>query len=146
MAIIDKDHNKWYKVDRDKDTHIGLKLPVVLDNIDNASTKTTLEAAKQNIYNLCNTESGERIFQPGLGIQIKKFLFEPFTEDTVNAIKQTLLESINYWLPYLKLISIDVKMYDNNAGDYRNRMLISVHFSLKRDPNTHESIQITVGE
>ena len=146
MAIIDKSLNKWYKVDRDKDTHIGLKLPVVLDNIDYASTKTTLEAAKQNIFNLCSTELGERVFQPGLGIQLKKFLFEPFTDDTVNAIQETILESVDYWLPYLKLKNIEVKMYDNDAGDYRNRMLISVHFSLKRDPNTHESVQITLGE
>ena len=143
MAIIDKKSNQ-YKIDRDDSVFIGLKLPLVLDNGELASTKQTLEAVKQNLFNLCSTELGERVYQPGLGIQLKKFLFEPFSEDTVNSIQETIVSSIDYWLPYLKLNNIEVKMYDNGAGDYRNRMLISVHFSLKRDPNTHESIQITV--
>ena len=46
--ILDKNHNKWFKVDRDETTFIGLKLPLILDNGEEASTKTTLEAVKQN--------------------------------------------------------------------------------------------------
>ena len=81
MAIVD--NNNQSVVDRDDAVSIGLKLPIVLDNGQLASTKTTLEAVKQNILNLCNTEVGERVMQPTLGVRLKRFLFEPFTEDTV---------------------------------------------------------------
>ena len=146
MAIIDKNHNKWFKVDRDETTFIGLKLPLILDNGEEASTKTTLEAVKQNVLNLCSTEQGERVMQPSLGVMLKKFLFEQFSEDVVTQVQNVIIESMNYWLPFVKLNNITVKMSDNNAGDFRNTMEINVYFSLNKDPSTHESVQIIVGE
>ena len=146
MAIIDKNHNKWYKVDRDEKKHVGLKLPIILDDIDIASTKTTLEAVKQNVLNLCSTENGERVMQPNLGVVLKKFLFEPFTEDLVIRIQNTIVDSMNYWLPFVILNDINVNMSQSEAGNFRNTLEISVHFSLKKDPDTHESVQITVGD
>tara|TARA_Y100000593_G_C4280324_1_gene322454 strand:- start:1005 stop:1445 length:441 start_codon:yes stop_codon:yes gene_type:complete len=146
MAIIDKNHNKWFVVDRAEQVSIGLKLPLILDNGEFSSTKTTLEAVKQNVLNLCSTERGERLMQPNLGITLKKFLFEPFTEDIVAEIQNTVKDSMNYWLPFVSLDDISVKMSDNKAGDFRNTMELSVHFHLKKDPSTHESVQIKVGE
>ena len=107
-----------------------------------ASTKTTLEAVKQNVLNLCSTETGERVMQPNLGIALKKFLFEPFSEDTVFQIQNVIVESINYWLPFVVVNDIQVKMSDSE----KSTMSVSVNFSLKKDPNKHESIQISVGE
>ena len=53
MAVVDPKHSSQYLVDQDEDQFIGLSLPLILDNGANASTKTTLEAVKQNIFNLC---------------------------------------------------------------------------------------------
>jgi|TARA_R110000824_G_scaffold207573_3_gene393045 phage baseplate assembly protein W len=142
MAIVD--NNNQSVVDRDDAVSIGLKLPIVLDNGQLASTKTTLEAVKQNILNLCNTEVGERVMQPTLGVRLKRFLFEPFTEDTVLQVQDIILESVNYWLPFVNLNDIQVKMSDNESGDFRSAMEISINFSLKRDPETLEMIQVTV--
>tara|TARA_Y100001963_G_scaffold153552_1_gene240542 strand:- start:715 stop:1155 length:441 start_codon:yes stop_codon:yes gene_type:complete len=146
MAIIDKNHNKWFIVDRNDEINIGLKLPLVLDNGEFASTKTTLEAVKQNVLNLCSTEVGERVMQPNLGITLKRFLFEPYSEDLVAQIQHTIMGSIKYWLPFVKLNKVDVRMSANEAGDFKNTMEIDIHFNLKKDPSTHESVQIKVGE
>jgi phage baseplate assembly protein W len=146
MAIIDKSQNKWYTNDRDENVSIGFRLPLILDNGELASTKTTIEAVKQNILNLCSTELGERVMQPGLGIMLKKFLFEPFTEDIVSQVQNTIVESMNYWLPFVLLRDIKVRMSEVTAGNLNNTMEVSVIFSLRKDPNTHESVQIIVGE
>ena len=146
MAIIDKSQNKWYTNDRDENVSIGLRIPLVLDNGELASTKTTIEAVKQNILNLCSTELGERVMQPNLGLRLKRFLFEPFSEDIVTQVQNTILESINYWLPFVLLRDVKVRMSESTAGDLNSTMLISVIFSLRKDPNTHESVQIIVGE
>ena len=146
MAIIDKNHKKWLQVDRDERTYIGLKLPLVLDNGEVASTKTTIEAVKQNLLNLCSTELGERVMQPNLGLRLKRFLFEPFDQDLVDKVQNTIVQTINYWLPFVRLLDINIKMSDSTAGDLRNTMIIKIIFSLKKDPNTHESVQIIVGE
>tara|TARA_R100000700_G_C3136283_1_gene119643 strand:- start:410 stop:847 length:438 start_codon:yes stop_codon:yes gene_type:complete len=142
LAIVDKNNKNWYVVDRDEDTFIGMSLPLTFDG-DNP-TKTTLESVKQNVLNLCSTEMGERVMQPNLGVRLKRFLFEPFSEELIFQVKEVVNESINYWLPFVKINDIRVQMSDNDTGDFRNAMEISVDFSLIKDPNTHESVQVTV--
>ena len=84
--------------------------------------------------------------QPGLGIGLRKYLFEPFSEDISFQIKNTIVESMNYWLPFVQLNNINVKMSDNKAGDFSHVMEILIDFSLKKDPTTNDSVQITIGE
>tara|TARA_Y100000593_G_C4264110_1_gene313825 strand:- start:761 stop:1186 length:426 start_codon:yes stop_codon:yes gene_type:complete len=141
LAILDKSKNNFV-VDRDDSKSIGLKLPLVLDNGTLASTKTTLDAVKQNIISLLNTEIGERVMQPKLGVKLKKFLFEPFTENVILQVKDVIIESMNYWLPFVVVNGIEVEMSESE----KSTMNISVNFSLKKDPNKHESIQVIVGE
>ena len=147
MAIIDTSKLKTPNLfDRDEAVSLGLKLPMTFDNGYDASTKTTLEAVKQNILNLCSTELGERVMQPNLGVSIKKYLFEPFSEDLVVQVQDTIVESMNFWFPFVQLNDIRVKMSDNNSDVGRSTMEISVDFSLKKDPSTTESVQLTIGE
>jgi len=146
MAIVDKSRLKTPNVfDQDESVALGLKLPMTFDNGYDASTKTTLEAVKQNVLNLCSTEIGERVMQPNLGVSIKKYLFEPFSEDLVVQVQDTIVESMNFWLPFVQLNDIRVKMSDNNSDVGRSTMEISVDFSLKQDPTSTESVTLTVG-
>ena len=144
MAIIDK-KQYTYIADRDELQSIGLKLPLTLDNGELGLTKTTIEAVKQNVFNLCSTELGERVMQPNLGVSIKKYLFEPFSEDLVVSIQDTIVESMNFWLPFVQLNDIRVKMSDDNSDVGRSTMEITVDFSLKQDPTSTESVTTTVG-
>ena len=84
MAIIDKNTKNWFLVDEDENQFIGLTLPLVLDSGELASTKTTLEAVKQNVLNLCSTDAGERVMQPNLGLRLKRFLFQPAGNQEIN--------------------------------------------------------------
>ena len=146
MAIIDTSKLKTPNVfDRDEAVSLGLKLPMTFDNGYDASTKTTLEAVKQNVLNLCSTELGERVMQPNLGVGIKKYLFEPFSEDLVVQVQDTIVESMNFWLPFVQLNDIRVKMSDNNSDVGRSTMEISIDFSLKQDPTSTESVTLTIG-
>ena len=73
MAIIDK-KQYTYIADRDELQSIGLTLPLNLDNGEAGLTKTTIEAVRQNVLSLCNTEAGERIMQPSIGLNLRQFL------------------------------------------------------------------------
>ena len=146
MAIVDLSKFKHPNIiDQDELISIGLKLPMSLDNGYDASTKTTLEAVKLNVLNLCSTELGERVMQPNLGISIKKYLFEPFSEDVVVQIQDTIVESMNFWMPFVQLNDIRIKMSDDIGDIGRSTMEISVDFSLKQDPTSTESITLTIG-
>ena len=145
MAIVDKNINNWFNVDRDQDVFIGLSLPIQFDEYGHP-TKTTLEAIKMNLLNLCSTEEGERVMQPNLGVRLKRFLFEQFNAVLVSQIQNVVTESINYWMPFLVIRNIDVWMDDDISGDYKHKMNIKVEFFINKDPSTHESVEITVGD
>ena len=66
MAIKDKSR-KPYILDNDSNVKIGIDLPIRRDSGEDgffASTSTTIEAVKNNIRNLLQTNQGERLFQP----------------------------------------------------------------------------------
>jgi phage baseplate assembly protein W len=80
-----------------------------------------------------------------LGCRLKRFLFEPFSEEMVAQIQDVIIESLNYWLPFVLIRYIDVKMSDNMTADSYSKLKISVAFSLEQDPGTQESIELTIG-
>ena len=89
MAIRDTSR-KPYIEDNDTKVKIGIDLPIRRgDDLDGffATTSTTIEAVKNNIRNLLQTEEGERFFQPNLGIGLRKILFnikqDPNTLDSI---------------------------------------------------------------
>jgi len=146
VAIRDINKTKKpYIVDRDEDIYIGIDMPFHRGNDKNgmfASTSTTLEAVKVNVLNLLQTELGERVMQPNLGIRLKQFLFDPFTEDVRVAIENSIVDTFSYWLPFVTITTLDIGM----SNDNNNTLRVFVEFVLNRDPTTTESVQVTIGE
>ncbi len=146
MAIIDKTKTKKpYIADRDEDVYIGIDMPFHRGDDRNgmfAATSTTLKAVKVNAINLLQTELGERVMQPNLGIRLKQFLFDPFTEDVRVAIQNSIIDTFSIWLPFVTIVALDVGMSEDN----NNTLKVFVEFVLNRDPTTTESVQVTIGE
>ena len=143
MAIKDTNKTKKpYIVDRDEDVYIGLDFPLHRGDDRNgnfAATFTTLEAVKVNIRNLLQTELGERPMQPNLGIKLKQFLFEQFDENIELSIQNSILDTFSVWLPFITIITLDVKMSESNT------LNIFVEFVLNKDTNTVESVEVEIG-
>ena len=78
MAIKDTSRKPFIE-DNDTNVKIGIDLPIRRDDGLGgffASTSTTIEAVKNNIRNLLQTNEGERFFQPNLGLNLRTLLFE----------------------------------------------------------------------
>ena len=148
MAVIDPSKiKKPFVEDRDDDISIGLDYPLHSGiNGMFASTTTVLEATKHNIRNLLLTELGERVMQPTLGVKLRKYLFEPFTQDIQMAIRNNIIDTFSYWLPYITILELTVGMSETTASIENNRLNIFVKFGLNKDINATESIQVTIGE
>ena len=67
--------------------------------------------------------------QPNLGVKLRQFLFEPYSEDMVFNIQNVMTESLMYWLPFITINDIKIKMSDNQSGDFINLLEVSVIFS-----------------
>ena len=147
MAVLDTSKKPFIQ-DRDDNIFIGIDLPFHKSEGSEgyfASTSTTIDAVKNNVRLLLSTEKGERIFQPNLGVGLRRFLFEQITNETTIAIQDEIIESFNFWLPFVKIKDIQVK-FSEADGIEPNQIYINVIFNLSKDPNTLESVQVQIGE
>ena len=143
MAIKDTT-KKPYIVDRDDKIFVGIDLPFrKSEGRDGwfASTTTTIEAVKNNIRNLLNTNQGERLMQPNIGINLRKYLFNQITSGTLAQIQEDILSVFRKWLPFVEVRNIELK-----SNDSFNMISINIVFNIKQDPDTLDSVQIAVTE
>ena len=104
MPILDRRKDRFVE-DQDTRVSVGIDFPFArVPNQDGyfKTTKTTVESIKNNIRLLLHTESGERVFQPNLGMNLKQFLFEQITEDTSIQIENDIVEVFETWLPFVE--------------------------------------------
>jgi phage baseplate assembly protein W len=147
MAIRDTT-KKPYIEDRDSNIFVGIDYPFHKSNgVEGwfASTDTTIKAVKNNIKMLLNTNKGERLMQPNLGINLRKFLFEQYNDESRIAIQNEIVDVFKTWLPFVEIKELNISM-DETDSVGKNKMMIYITFNIIRDPNTLESIQVEIGE
>ena len=141
MAIKDISR-KPYIEDNDTNIRIGIDLPINKGNDKDgyfATTSTTIEAVKNNIRNLLNTHQGERLFQPNLGINLRRYLFSQITDETLVSIQDSITSTFSFWLPFVQIQNISLK-----NGTNANSIIIDILFNIKQDPNTLDSVQVSI--
>ena len=147
MAVRDTT-KKPYIEDRDSNIFVGIDYPFHKSNgVEGwfASTDTTIKAVKNNIKMLLNTNKGERLMQPNLGINLRKFLFEQYTDESRITIQNEIVDVFKTWLPFVEIKELNISM-DETDSVGKNKMMIYITFNIIRDPNTLESIQVEIGE
>ena len=82
-------------------------------------------AVAQSIKNLILTDKMERPFQPTLGCDIRKSLFENFTPQTITVAKQRIAETIGQYEPRAAIINIEASPDEDN-----NALNMTIVFSL----------------
>ena len=147
MAIINK-NVKPLKNDRDENIFIGIDLPFTKSEGNDGwfkSTATTFEAVRNNVKSLLLTEKGQRIMQPSLGINLKKYLFEPLDDNILISIENEILNTFKFWLPFVSITNIKVTMgEESDIG--RNKLDVSVTFNINKSSNYFDTVNVTIGE
>ena len=144
MPILDKRKNKFIE-DRDTRVSVGIDFPFArVPNQDGyfKTTKTTVESIKNNIRLLLQTEQGERVFQPSLGMNLRRFVFEQITENTTVEIENDIVDVFETWLPFVELKDIQTNI-DSSNGE-QNKININIVFGINRAPGSTESVQVTL--
>ena len=65
-------------------------------------------AVNRSIRNLLSTNKGERLYQPSLGSDIYKILFEPISSPVSEMLSQTIQTLIADHEPRAKILAVDV--------------------------------------
>lgn len=146
MAIIAKSE-KPFVVDRDTKILVGVDLPFTKSNTYGyfSPTLTTVDAVKNNIKSLLNTNIGERFFQPNLGLNLKKYIFEPATEDTNLLIEDEIVGSFRKWLPFVDIKDLKITNEETDMIG-KNKINIKILFGIQRNNQSLDSIEVTIGE
>jgi phage baseplate assembly protein W len=72
------------------------------------------ESVKEALKNLILTDKGERLFQPTLGSDVRKSLFDNMTPATIKMLEQNVKSTINNFEPRVTIINVEVLPdYDN---------------------------------
>lgn len=69
---------------------------------------TDEESVMESIRNLVMTNRGERKFQPELGCDIRKILFENMTFDVITLAREMVESTIKSYEPRCNLIGVDI--------------------------------------
>jgi len=92
---------------------VGVALPFNPTNIFTINYTTTAQI-KSNLLNFMLTNSGERVFNPNFGADIRALVFEPNTDLT--EVKSALLQKIGLYFPSITVNSLDFNpSVDNNS-------------------------------
>ena len=143
MAIPNRRVKRFIE-DLDSRVSVGLDLPIARQPGDNqgyfATTKTTMDAVKNDIKLLLMTQRGERLFQPFLGMDIRRFLFEQITDDTGIEIENDIVETFQTWLPFVQLQDIKVDLGNQD----KNQIKINITINIRNAPTELESVGVVL--
>jgi len=91
---------------------IGIGIPFSANPVSGSDSifkinYTTADQIKSNIINYLLTSKGERIFSPNFGSNIKEYLFEPLSDQTIETLKKDIEDSIKSIFPNVILKNIE---------------------------------------
>ena len=143
MAIPNQNVKRFIE-DVDTRVSVGLDLPLGIQPGTSdgmfATTKTTMDAIKNDIKLLLMTQKGERLMQPNLGMNIRQFLFEQITEDITIQIENDIVDTFSTWLPFVDLREININKEDQD----RNRLGIDIKFNIRSAPTELQSVGVVL--
>ena len=142
MAIIDNSKTSFIN-DNDENIIIGIENKFIKGDIEGwfKSTKTTINAVKQNIRSILKTEKGERLMQPNLGISLRTLLFNPVDEGTNILIQEEITGVMAKYFPFVTITDIEV---NNDGEDVIGKALVQVKisFMINNNPNLLDTIEV----
>lgn len=90
------------------------KIGNVQDNTVDIQDLNDFDAIKQSLNNILVTVPGEKLLNPYLGINLKKYLFMPITEDTGQMIAETILRGLAKQEPRVRVEKVQIVGYPDD--------------------------------
>tara|TARA_Y100001938_G_C8099634_1_gene440656 strand:+ start:4865 stop:5302 length:438 start_codon:yes stop_codon:yes gene_type:complete len=120
---------------------IGFRIPFSFGEPGDTMNDDTMDNIEDNLENLFNTEPGDRLFHPKLGVSFRKHLFEQMDRDLDEwqaVVKEDIETQVKRWMPFLSVDRVKV-----SESPDRNQYRIAVDFHITRNPKMFSSVEIT---
>tara|TARA_Y100000310_G_scaffold300358_1_gene335982 strand:+ start:122 stop:586 length:465 start_codon:yes stop_codon:yes gene_type:complete len=107
-GITPKSQQKLEVTSRSKKTY-GFTFPLGVSlGAGDYNRESGIALLKNNLEQLIQTEKGERIMIPQYGMSLKRFLFQPLTEELFVRIRHEVLTSIDQFMPEVVVKKLQV--------------------------------------
>jgi len=105
-----------HPLDLNQRVAVGVSIPFSNTNDVFNSTYDVIEQTKSNLINFILTNKGERRLNPNYGSNLRQYLFEPLTPNTINALEIKLTNDIKTNFPSVRVNQLLITpAYQNNA-------------------------------
>jgi phage baseplate assembly protein W len=91
----------------------------------NISRKVNVDSVKMGLRNLILTNKYERLKNPSFGTNIRRHLFELFTETTASDLENDIRDAIENYEPRVRIIELNVI-----PNEDQNQMTVNLLFSV----------------
>ena len=98
---------------------------------------SSLVAIRQSLFNILNTNPGERSLNPEFGCNIRQYLFEPFDKTTANSIGNVIKTALGNYERRIRLLKVNIRMNHTNSS-YTVKILYTIPSLSMRDGITIE--------
>lgn len=94
------------------------KLPLQVTDVDGpySLNKDLPSVVKQNIKMLLFTSPGERVMDANFGVGLRSYLFENMSQLTFDLVRERTLEQLRAYLPFVKVITLDIFSTDESPN------------------------------
>ena len=127
-----------------ENTTLGVKFPLYeeLGPYKGLFNKTKgLSLLKSEVLQFIQTERGERVMLPNFGLSLKRFLFEPLSEDLSELIYEEIYSGLSRYLPHVDIKGLRILNSEQIQGSGLPGLLIQLTVSHKA---TNEIASISV--
>ena len=80
--------------------------------------------------------------QPTLGLNLKRMLFEQIDEESIIGIQDSILDTFNFWLPFVQVKDIQLETSENSQFVGTNEIRVKIIFNIIQDPDTLDSVTL----
>ena len=109
------------------------------------STYTSIEQEFAKLKTLLLTRKGERIMAPTFGTDLLKIIFQPNTEFIKQDIVKYIQEPVEYWLPEINLIDIQVTTAEDDPTLIHD-VIVLITFSAEYDYDGEKTLSLGVNQ
>ena len=94
-----------------------LSFTLAKNDAGDIKTADNVNAIRQSLYNILYTKPGSRVMRPDYGLNLERYLFEPFDTFTADTIAEHILNSVEQYEPRIFLQNVNVTL-DHTEGAF----------------------------
>ena len=132
VAVSDRDNNALKENYLYKDLFLDISNRVSYNNQLNRKEELRdvlglfdIEAVKNSIANAFLTSPGEKILNPEFGVDLRRYVFEPVSDDITDEIQEDITDNLPDWEPRISLENVFVEA-DEEQQEYNITLQINV--------------------